>query len=92
MELDNTNMSFEKLSLETQRLIKGLEILKQKLDKISELETTVNNKWEDQAFTSIFAFATFWKNLNWFNPKSYCWRGYPTFGNFLWEIQNQFNS
>ena len=44
MELDNTNMSFEKLSLETQRLIKGLEILKQKLDKISELETTVNNK------------------------------------------------
>jgi hypothetical protein len=44
MKLDDSNISFEKLSPETQRLIKGLEILKQKLEKNTELEIDVDNK------------------------------------------------
>jgi len=54
MEPNAMNIPLEKLSPETQRLIKGLEILKQKLDKTSEQETAEDNKEcgnEDHTFT-----------------------------------------
>jgi len=54
MEPNVMNIPLEKLSPETQRLIKGLEILKQKLDKTSEQETAEDNKEcgnEDHTFT-----------------------------------------
>ena len=44
MEPNIMNIPLEKLSSETQRLIKGLEILKQKLDKTSDPETAENNE------------------------------------------------
>ena len=44
MKPNGVNISLEKLSLETQRLIKGLEILKQKLNKMLEPETTTEDR------------------------------------------------
>ncbi len=44
MESGTRNIPLEKLSPETQRLIKGLETLKQKLDETSKQEIVENNE------------------------------------------------